>query len=226
MKRPRGQRSTYRPLVRILFLCTGNLCRSPLAERLALSWVRDSLRDSPEYAAVEISSAGLEAPIDRPMDARSAEALIHLGGNPQGFRSRIFERWMAEDADLVLTMSRHQRRKVLEKSPKGLRRTFTLLEAAGLLGHANVTGLNLLPLDQRARELGLRLDAARRLRPTEKTDDVLDPIGRSAAVHREVAETIAGALRPLADVLFTSVRPGPAVPAEDDRPARPRQPAA
>jgi protein-tyrosine phosphatase len=65
--------------VRILFICTGNLCRSPLAERLTLSWVRDALRDSPEHAAVEISSAGQEAPVGRPMDARSTEALIHLG---------------------------------------------------------------------------------------------------------------------------------------------------
>jgi protein-tyrosine phosphatase len=212
--------------VRILFVCTGNLCRSAVAERLATSWVRDSLCDSPEYAAVEITSAGLEAPTGRPMDRRSAEALVHLGGDPQDFHSRAFERWMAEDADLVFTMSRRQRRDVLETSPKGLRRTFTLPEAADLLGNADLTGLNLLPLDQRARELGIRLDAARRFRPSRATDDVPDPIGRSAATHREVAETIAEALRPLAEVLFRSLRPVPAVPVDDDRPAQPREPAA
>ena len=212
--------------MRILFVCTGNLCRSAVAERLATSWVRDSIRDSPEYAAVEITSAGLEAPTGRPMERRSAEALVQLGGDPQDFHSRTFERRLAEDADLVFTMSRRQRRDVLERNPKGLRRTFTLLEAADLLGHADLTGLNLLPITQRARELGLRLDAARRLRPTQQSDDVLDPIGRSAAVHREVAETIAVALRPLADVLFSSVRPAPAVSVEDDPPGATRQPAA
>src|SRR4051812_48003489 len=158
--------STYRPMVRILFVCTGNLCRSPVAERLAGGWARGLLRGGPELATVEIGSAGIDAPPDRAMDARSAKALIDLGGDPAGFRSRLFERSMAEEADLVLTMSRRQRREVLEKDPRGLRRTFTLLEAADLLDHADLRGLRLMPLPERTRELGVRLDAARRNRAT------------------------------------------------------------
>src|SRR4051794_36027031 len=208
--------STYRPTVRILFVCTGNLCRSPVAERLAVRWARDLLRHSPENAIVEIGSAGVDAPSGRAMDPRSAQALMALGGDPTGFASRLFERSMAEEADLVLTMSRRQRREVLEKDPRGLRRTFTLLEAADLLDHADLRGLRLMPLPERTRELGVRLDAARRNRATRDTDDVVDPIGRSAAVHAEVATTIATALRPLADILFTSVRPVAALPVEDD----------
>ena len=145
----------------------------------------------------------------------AAEALTALGGDPAGFASRLLERWMAEEADLVLTMSRRQRREVLEKDPRGLRRTFTLLEAADLLGSADLRGLALMPLPRRARELGLRLDAARSRRVTTGSDDVPDPIGRSPAVHADVAATIASALRPLADVLFSSVRPQPAVPVEE-----------
>jgi protein-tyrosine phosphatase len=212
--------------MRILFVCTGNLCRSPVAERLAMVWAHDLLRQSPEHAAVEIGSAGMNAAPGRAMDPRSADALTALGGDPAGFRSRLFERAMAEEADLVLTMSRSQRREVLEKNPRGLRRTFTLVEAADLLGHADLTGLNLLPLAHRARELGLRLDTARARRPGGNSDDVPDPIGRSAAVHSDVAATIAAALRPLADVLFNSVRPHPAVPVEETVPDRDREPAA
>jgi protein-tyrosine phosphatase len=212
-------------LVRILFVCTGNLCRSPVAERLAVAWARDLLRESPELASVEIGSAGIDAPPGRAMDARSAEALVAMGGVPTGFRSRLFERSMAEEADLVLTMSRRQRREVLEKYPRGLRRTFTLLEAAALLQLADVRGLQLLPVCERARELGLRLDAARHRRATRETDDVIDPIGRSAAVHANAAATIAAALRPLADVLFKSVRPLAALPVEEER-ADEAQPAA
>jgi protein-tyrosine phosphatase len=212
-------------LVRILFVCTGNLCRSPVAERLAAAWARDLLRESPELTTVEIGSAGIEAPSGRAMDARSAAALIALGGDPAGFRTRLFDRSMAEEADLVLTMSRRQRREVLEKNPRGLRQTFTLLEAAELLQLADLDGLQLLPLPERARELGLRLDAARARRATRNSDDVLDPIGRSAAVHADVAATIATALHPLADVLFSSVRPQPAVPVEEADPRRNEEPA-
>ncbi len=192
--------------MRILFVCTGNVCRSPVAERLATAWAREKLSHSPEADVVYIGSAGLGATADRPVDPHSAAALVDLGGDPAGFRSRQFTAELAEDADLVLTMTRDQRRTVLESTPRGLRRTFTLTEAADLLQRADLTGLSLLPLTARARELGRRLDAARSRRPTAQSDDIADPIGQHAGVHQEVAGLVAAALRPLADVLFTSVR--------------------
>jgi protein-tyrosine phosphatase len=192
--------------VRILFVCTGNVCRSPVAERLAVTWARKSLARSPEADAVQIDSAGLSAVAGRPMDPDTAAALVELGGDAAGFRSREFTAELAADADLVLTMTRDQRRTVLEANPRGLRRTFTLTEAAALMQRADVTGLSLLPLTARARELGRRLDAARAGRPTADSDDIPDPIGQQPAVHQEVAGLVAAALRPLADVLFTSVR--------------------
>ncbi len=192
--------------MRILFVCTGNVCRSAVAERLATTWAREMLAHSPEADAVQIGSAGLGAITGQPIDPHSAAALVDLGGGPAGFRSRKFTAELAADADLVFTMTRDQRRIVLEASPRGLRRTFTLTEAADLLQRADLTGLSLLPLTARARELGRRLDAARAGRPTADSDDIADPIGQHAVVHQEAAGLVAAALRPLADVLFTSVR--------------------
>jgi protein-tyrosine phosphatase len=202
--------------MRILFVCTGNLCRSPVAERLAVTLAGASLHDSPGYDCLAIGSAGVSAVPGMAMDPRSAEALLALGGDPAGFRSRLFERSMADEADIVLTMTRQQRREILEKCPRGLRRTFTLLEAAALLGQAELSGLSVLPLAQRARELGLRLDSARAGRPAPLNDDVLDPIGRPSYFHADVAATVAAALRPLADALFTSVRSDYALRSQDD----------
>ena len=192
--------------MRILFVCTGNVCRSPVAERLAATWARERLAGSPEADVVRIDSAGLGAAVGRPIDPHTAAALVGLGGDPAGFGSKPYTAELAEDADLVLTMTRDQRRTVLESTPRGLRRTFTLTEAADLLQRADLTGLSLLPLTTRARELGRRLDAARAARPTAEGDDIVDPIGQRAHVHLDVAEHVAGALRPLAHVLFTSVR--------------------
>ncbi len=192
--------------MRILFVCTGNVCRSPVAEQLATAWAREKLARSPEADVVQIESAGLSAVAGRPMDSDTATALIELDSDPAGFQAREFTAELAQDADLVLTMTRDQRRTVLEASPRGLRRTFTLTEAADLLQRADLIGLSLLPLTARARELGRRLDAARAGRPPADSDDITDPIGQPVVVHQEVAGLVAAALRPLADVLFTSVR--------------------
>jgi protein-tyrosine phosphatase len=186
--------------VRLLFVCTGNVCRSPLAERLALAWARKSLGGA--VAGLELLSAGLQAPEGRPMDPRSAAVLTRLGGDPAGARATPFVPAVAETADLVLTMTRAQRRAVLETVPRGLRRTFTLLEAADLMDGVDLRGLEHLPLDDRARELAARLDARRAHRTSTREDNIEDPIGRDAAVHEQVGDTIAAALRPLAAVLF------------------------
>jgi protein-tyrosine phosphatase len=118
--------------VRLLFVCTGNVCRSPLAERLALAWARQSLGAG--VAGLEVRSAGLRAPVGRPMDPHSAAVLTRLDGDPTGARATAFDPAVAERADLVLTMTRAHRHSVLESVPHRLRRrTFTLLEAADLM---------------------------------------------------------------------------------------------
>ncbi len=184
----------------VLFVCTGNLCRSPIAERLAAVWLQacEWLRDD----EVRITSAGLRAADGHPMNPPSAAALIELGGDPAGFRSQRLTSKLAADADLVLTMTRRHRRSVLELAPHGLRRTFTLTEAAELLRSADLDGLDRTPLVDRARHLGPRLDAQRAWRASSSSDDIEDPIGRRLPVHQQAARTIATALRPLTDVLL------------------------
>jgi low molecular weight protein-tyrosine phosphatase len=105
--------------VRILFVCTGKLCRSPLAERLAVTWAQELLADSPEAADVEILSAGLQAIAGRPLDPSAAEALTRHGADASAFRSREYTPDLADAADLVFTMTRYQRRAVLETTPRG-----------------------------------------------------------------------------------------------------------
>lgn len=188
------------PGVRLLFVCTGNLCRSPLAERLAVARVRAALPD--EWAHVQCGSAGLAAPHGQAMHPHSAAALIGLGGDPDGFRSRAFLPQMADDADLVLTMTRVQRKAVLERTPRGLRRTFTLREAADLVKRADVVAGELGPLAGRATALAERLHAGRSHRRSDGRDDIADPIGGSATEHEAAAQAVAGALRPLLAVLF------------------------
>jgi protein-tyrosine phosphatase len=194
--------STYRRNMRLLFVCSGNLCRSPMAERLAGKWAEQAL--GAKAAALHISSAGVAARVGEPMDPRSAAALRRLGGEADGFTARALTADMAQESDLVLTMTRRQRRLVLEMAPRKLRSTFTLREAADLLSAADVAGLHALSPTIRARELAQRLDAARAHRRVFQDDDIVDPIGRRQEVHDRAADSIAAALRPLAAVLFVS----------------------
>jgi protein-tyrosine phosphatase len=199
--------------MRLLFICTGNICRSPLAERLAAAWAEKALGAG--AAAVKVRSAGTDALEGKPMDSRSAAALAKLGGDSTGFAARTFVPAMANEADLVLTMTRRHRRLVLAQAPRALRRTFTLPEAADLLTSADLRGLEQLPLRRRAGELAARLNDGRARRRTVDADDVYDPIGQSGSVHSQVAARIARKLQPLADALFVDNAEGPWLPSPD-----------
>ena len=63
--------------MRILFVCTGNMCRSPLAERLTTSRAERSL--GAWAARVHVDSAGTDAVDGRGMDGRSAQVLAAEG---------------------------------------------------------------------------------------------------------------------------------------------------
>lgn len=90
---------------------------------------------------------------------------------------------------------------MLEHTPRGLRRTFTLLEAADLLTRADLSGIQEIPAGGRAAAVACRMDAARAQRVSTAADDIADPIDGGASAHRAAAEAIASALRPLTDDL-------------------------
>ncbi|MGY1594300.1 hypothetical protein ACI79D_20175 [Geodermatophilus sp. SYSU D00708] len=184
------------PVFTVLLVCTGNICRSALAERLGRAYLDDALGE--DAGTVQLVSAGVQAVVGSAMHPDSALVLRGLGGEPEGFVARQLLDDMAIDADLTLTMTRQHRRDVLRGAPRALARTFTLREAAGLVelvgedvdipgeGHA-----------QRARNLVKELAAARSHRQSSADDDIRDPIGHPAEVHAEVGDAVAAALVPV-----------------------------
>ena len=183
----------------VLFVCTGNICRSPLAERVARARLDE--RYGAGAAHLRVGSAGTRATAGRRMDPASAAVLRELGGDPAGFGSRPLTGALAAAADLTLTMTRAHRSDVLGRAPRALSRTFTLREAAGLLGTLPDGPPAEGPPEEAARALVAQLAAARARRPGGPDDDVRDPIGQPAEVHAEVGRAIADALTPLLDRL-------------------------
>ncbi|MFW3172531.1 hypothetical protein [Geodermatophilus sp. CPCC 206100] len=177
----------------VLLVCTGNICRSALAERLGRAYLDEVMLDDSHL--VRLSSAGVHAVVDSAMHPFSALVLRGLGGDSEGFRARQFVGDMAAQADLTLTMTRRHRREVLESAPRSFARTFTLREAADLARLVEkgprIGGDGLA---ERAHRYVRELAAARSRRKSGVEDDIRDPIGLSLQVHEEVGEEIAVAL--------------------------------
>lgn len=95
---------------RILLVCVGNICRSPTAEYL--------LRHRLDDASVHISSAGLGALEDHPMDATAASLLLEHGIDASGHRGRQLSTSMLRDADLVLVMEREHAARIARLAPE------------------------------------------------------------------------------------------------------------
>jgi protein-tyrosine phosphatase len=85
---------------RVLFVCTGNTCRSPLAAAA----LRHELRDDAER--VEVSSAGTAALEGRPPTAEAIGVAARDGIDIGQHRSRRLNEAVVRGADLVLVMER------------------------------------------------------------------------------------------------------------------------
>lgn len=185
---------------RVLTVCTGNICRSPLVERL----LRRELAD----IDATVSSAGTNAMVDSPMDERAAAFALQLGADPAGHLARQLSAEELREADLVLVASREHRRAVVELLPRAARTAFTLREFARLLGTIN---------DQDRAEVSAQSEPDVRLAtlvelaasnrgvaelpqdPSE--DDVTDPFRRSDEVYAESVEQLLPAVRTIGPVL-------------------------
>jgi protein arginine phosphatase len=114
---------------RILLVCTGNICRSPLAAAL----LERALTER-GVGGVAVSSAGTGAWDGAPVSEGAYLVGLERGLDLSGHRARLLTRELVEGADLVLTMARHHRARVDELGGEG--RVFVLGEYAGREGDA------------------------------------------------------------------------------------------
>ncbi len=181
--------------MRVLFVCSGNICRSPLGAQVLTARLG---RDAPVFT---VESAGTIAEDGLPMDDLAAEQSIRLGGDPSAHRSRHLTAALLGGADLVLTAERAHRAAAVSLAPRVTKRTFTIrqfarvldgLEPSDLAGVASTDEL----VDRVARMRGAVPGPA-----DPADDDVDDPYRRSASTHERVADVIDRALAPVADAL-------------------------
>ncbi|MEW5811277.1 MAG: oxygenase MpaB family protein [Actinomycetota bacterium] len=163
----------------IVFVCTGNICRSPTAERLTAAYAA-----SRHLTEMSASSAGTRAVVGQQIHPKAARVLRELGGDDSNFAARQFTARVARTADLILTMTTDQRDTVLQVVPQKLHRTFSLSEAAALVSARGASTI-------------ADLASLRGTLSSSLVTDIPDPIGEEDHAFVSVGRTISSLLTPV-----------------------------
>jgi protein-tyrosine phosphatase len=184
------QGTRARDVERVLFVCTGNICRSPYME-LTLRRALDGL-DTP----VAVGSAGTHALVGEPVAERMRRRMGEDAPAGADFRARQVTSAMLAQASIVVTAEREHRWWVTHLEPSCAPRTFTLKQTARLLR-------SYLEVPE-PRDVGRVADLVARLHDARghggagsDDDDIADPWKRSTWAYRRAAKQIDAALQPM-----------------------------
>lgn len=195
----------------ILTVCTGNICRSPLAEVM--------LRTRLEALGANVHSAGTQGLDSAPMTPEAQKLAAQLGANVEyadAHRSRYLTEAELTSPDLILAMSREHRRRIVEFAPSRLRSAFTVREFARLaadtadaeiVAAADAAGTD---PSKRVRAAvaavaGMRGMSAPPADPED--DDVIDPYRRSWNTYELSASQLSPAIDEVVRVVSLAVAP-------------------
>ncbi|HBC87857.1 MAG TPA: low molecular weight protein arginine phosphatase [Lentisphaeria bacterium] len=109
--------------MKILFVCTGNTCRSPMAEAYFRSLCEKAGRDD-----IEVSSAGTFAGGGDCASQQTVAVMKDYGIDVSGHRSRMLSMDMVTGSDLIITMTDSHRQHIGSMLPAALKKTRNLLE--------------------------------------------------------------------------------------------------
>jgi protein-tyrosine phosphatase len=165
----------------VLFVCTGNICRSPTAEALA----RRELARHPGVP-LEVSSAGSHALEGNPAASRSMLAASTRGASLERHFARELTRRRVRSAGLILCMAAEHRPFVLSYDRSAANRTFLLATFARVAGQWDWLAGSPAELVALAAEHARELDG----------DDIDDPLGHPAEAYAACAERLDGLVTP------------------------------
>jgi len=181
----------------ILVVCTGNICRSPMAERL--------LRRGLEQRGVDdihVHSAGTGPIVGEPMTPEMEQLVRAHGGEPSGHAARALVKEMVDDATLVLALTRRHRGQIASLLPRATRYTFTLREMERLLGELPNGVPGKTPVE-RLKAMPATAAAQRGMVPVHDpaADDVIDPFRQGNEVYQRAAREIVPAVQAILNAL-------------------------
>lgn len=193
----------------VLMVCTGNICRSPMMERI----LQQAFDRRGAGGEVVVRSAGTWAHSGEPMQPFATDTLTERGVDAEGFSATSLSEELVRSSDLVVTATREHRSQVVGLCPGAVRRTFTLFELARVAATAPTSPhLDLTDTVERVRQ---RVAWAARMRGSvsrdeDSVDDLDDPLGAPLGVYRERAGAITGAVEQIVPFLIGGQGANPA----------------
>ncbi|WP_028593853.1 low molecular weight protein arginine phosphatase [Paenibacillus assamensis] len=193
-------------MTRILFVCTGNTCRSPMAESLLRHMA------SQRGIAVEVRSAGVAATDGMSMSRHAQSVLYERNMSNESFVSRSLEKASIDWADIILTLTASHKQHVIHKFEGVADKVFTLKEYV----EENDTSSQQEQIHQELHSLmaELQLKLSMGEQPSEleiarvyqlqarmPSLDIQDPYGGNLEQYQSTAEEIRSALERLLDKL-------------------------
>jgi protein-tyrosine phosphatase len=192
---------------RILIVCTGNICRSPLAEQL----LRLEVAKAGLASRVIFESAGTRAEVGNSTNPDALRSASTRGIDPFDVVARQLTQDMITAADLVLTATTEHRGDVVRLVTGANRKTFTIKEFARILEFLDAENEHLEDIDRtamkRAATLFEKIALASKYRgfapPALAGDDIMDPWGRPSEIFDLVTDELIVATKKL----FRAIEP-------------------
>ena len=179
----------------VLHVCTGNICRSPMAERIMRAEVAS--RFGPVTDVLVHSAGTYGGHAGGPMNPPAAAELRSRGLDAGDFTATWLREPQVAWADLLITATAEHRAQVLELEPRALRQTFTLRELARLAPNVAADALPAGTPGTRLRALAAAAADLRGLHPaaSRTADDIEDPFGGPPELFTATATQIETAVR-------------------------------
>src|SRR5690554_5439383 len=121
-RRSKGGRTTMK---KILFVCTGNTCRSSMAEGIFKNLLKEAKNP---MKGIEVVSAGTAVFTQEPANQKAIKVMEERGIDISSHRSQPIGKELLESADLILTMTQSHREQILRMDPQLKNKVYTLLE--------------------------------------------------------------------------------------------------